>query len=49
MQSETAVAILDEEFDLEIFFDKTTGDEMALKIGIRKVPNWEKKLNKLFA
>jgi len=49
LQSNTAVAILDEEFHEEVFFDKTTGDEIALDIGDQEVPDWEKNLNKLFA
>jgi len=48
LQSNTAVAILDEEFHEEVFFDKTTGDEIALDIGDQEVPNWEKKLTDLF-
>lgn len=49
LQSKTAVAILDEEFHEEIFFDKTTGHEVALDIGDQEVPDWEKNLKKLFA
>lgn len=49
LQSSTAVAILDEEFHEEVFFDKATGDEIALELGDQEVPDWEKNLNKLFA
>ena len=48
LQSSTAVAILDEEFHEEVFFDKATGDEIALELGDQEVPEWEKNLNKLF-
>ncbi len=49
LQSSAAVAILDEEFNEKVFFDKATGDEIALELGDQEVPDWEKNLNKLFA
>jgi hypothetical protein len=48
IQSANAVAIIDEEFNENIFFDKTNGYESKLKIGKPPIPDWEKRLNNLF-
>jgi len=49
LQSDSAVAIFDQEFNENIFFDKITGEETELEISNRFIPIWEKNLNKLFA
>ena len=48
IQSANAVAIIDEEFNENIYFDKVNGDESKLKIDRRSIPDWEKRLNTLF-
>jgi hypothetical protein len=49
IQSANAVAIIDDEFYENFFFDKATGDESKLETGKRAIPEWEKRLNSLFA
>lgn len=49
IQSANAVAIIDDEFHENFFFDKATGDESKLETGKRAIPEWEKRLNSLFA
>ena len=49
IQSAKAVAIIDDEFYENFFFDKATGDESKLETGKRAIPEWEKRLNSLFA
>ena len=48
IQSANAVAIIDEEFNENIYFDKVNGDESKLNIDRRSIPDWEKRLNSLF-
>jgi hypothetical protein len=49
IQSVNAVAMLDDEFQENFFFDKATGGESKLEIGKRAIPEWEKKLNSFFS
>ena len=48
INSVNAVAIFDEEFNENIFFDKTTGNESELQIYGLPIPHWEKRLKNLF-
>ena len=49
IQSVNAVAVLDDEFQENFFFDKATGDESKLETGKRTIPEWEKRLNSFFS